>query len=62
MIRTTVFPLVIMMQRNVAVMNNNLPEMQRLQMLMTEARLEGDQLKGTPQHLQRDLSMNVVVL
>lgn len=42
-IRTCMFPLVIMAQRNAARMNNCLPQMQVLQMKMTEARQTGNQ-------------------
>lgn len=45
-VRVTMFPLVIMSQRNSAVMNNNLPEMQYLQMKMTQARQTGNQLEA----------------
>nr|CAD7449113.1 unnamed protein product [Timema bartmani] len=38
------FPLVIAAQRNAAKMNNNLPQLQILQMKMTEARQSGNQL------------------
>jgi YidC/Oxa1 family membrane protein insertase len=40
------FPLVIMSQRNSAIMNNNLPEIQLLQMKMTQARQTGNQLES----------------
>uniref|UniRef100_A0A0A9X4G0 Mitochondrial inner membrane protein OXA1L n=1 Tax=Lygus hesperus TaxID=30085 RepID=A0A0A9X4G0_LYGHE len=43
-IRICVFPLVIMSQRNAAKMNNNLPEMQAIQLKMSEARERGDRL------------------
>lgn len=43
-VRLTIFPLVIMAQRNNAVMNNNLPEIQLLQLKMTQARQTGNQL------------------
>lgn len=45
-VRVVMFPLVIMSQRNTARMNNNLPEMQLLQMKMTQARQIGDQLES----------------
>lgn len=45
-VRLVMFPLVIMSQRNTAVMNNNLPEIQLLQMKMTEARQTGNQLEA----------------
>ncbi|XP_013106824.1 mitochondrial inner membrane protein OXA1L [Stomoxys calcitrans] len=41
-VRTLIFPLVIMAQRNAAKMNNNMPQMQLLQMKMTEARQSGN--------------------
>ncbi|XP_061392027.1 mitochondrial inner membrane protein OXA1L-like [Musca vetustissima] len=41
-VRTIIFPLVIMAQRNAAKMNNNMPQMQLLQMKMTEARQSGN--------------------
>ncbi|BET02391.1 60Kd inner membrane protein [Nesidiocoris tenuis] len=43
-IRLIVFPLVIMAQRNAAKMNNCLPEMQMIQLKMSEARQRGDRL------------------
>lgn len=45
-VRTIIFPLVIMAQRNAAKMNNNLPQMQVLQMKMTEARQTGNSLES----------------
>ncbi|XP_069956718.1 mitochondrial inner membrane protein OXA1L isoform X1 [Cherax quadricarinatus] len=45
-IRTLVFPLVLKAQRNAAKMNNNLPQLQILQIKMTEARNCGDQLNA----------------
>lgn len=45
-VRTIIFPLVIMAQRNAAKMNNNLPGMQVLQMKMTEARQSGNALES----------------
>lgn len=45
-VRLAMFPLVIMSQRNTAVMNNNLPEMQLIQMKMTQARQTGNQLEA----------------
>ncbi|XP_073960247.1 OXA1L mitochondrial inner membrane protein [Choristoneura fumiferana] len=45
-VRVTMFPLVIMSQRNTAVMNNNLPEIQTLQLKMTQARQSGNQLEA----------------
>ncbi|CAH0399444.1 unnamed protein product [Chilo suppressalis] len=44
-VRLVMFPLVIMSQRNTALMNNNLPEIQLLQMKMTQARQTGNQLE-----------------
>lgn len=41
-VRTLIFPLVIMAQRNAAKMNNNMPQMQLLQVKMTEARQSGN--------------------
>lgn len=41
-VRTVIFPLVIMSQRNSAKMNNNLPQIQLLQMKLTEARQGGN--------------------
>ncbi|KAG0726622.1 Mitochondrial inner membrane protein OXA1L [Chionoecetes opilio] len=46
MLRTLIFPLVVVGQRNAAKMNNNMPQLQVLQMKMTEARNSGDQLNG----------------
>ncbi|XP_050517119.1 mitochondrial inner membrane protein OXA1L [Diabrotica virgifera virgifera] len=43
-IRICLFPLVIMAQRNAAKMNNYLPQMQVLQLKMTEARQTGNQM------------------
>lgn len=45
-VRTIIFPLVIMAQRNAAKMNNNMPQMQHLQMKMTEARQTGNALEA----------------
>lgn len=45
-VRVLMFPLVIMSQRNTAVMNNNLPEIQLLQSKMTQARQTGNQLEA----------------
>lgn len=45
-VRVAMFPLVILSQRNAAVMNNNLPEIQLLQMKMTQARQSGNQLEA----------------
>lgn len=45
-VRVVMFPLVIMSQRNSAVMNNNLPEIQVLQLKMTQARQTGNQLEA----------------
>lgn len=45
-VRVVMFPLVIMSQRNAAAMNNNLPEIQLLQMKMSEARKTGNQLEA----------------
>ncbi|XP_028158136.1 mitochondrial inner membrane protein OXA1L [Ostrinia nubilalis] len=45
-VRVIMFPLVIMSQRNSAAMNNNLPEIQLLQMKMTQARQTGNQLEA----------------
>ncbi|KAF4532115.1 hypothetical protein B566_EDAN004120 [Ephemera danica] len=45
-VRIIIFPLVIMAQRNAAKMNNNLPQLQVLQMKMTEARQSGNQLEA----------------
>ncbi|XP_059061482.1 mitochondrial inner membrane protein OXA1L [Achroia grisella] len=44
-VRVVMFPLVILSQRNTAVMNNNLPEIQLLQVKMTQARQSGNQLE-----------------
>ncbi|XP_071531999.1 mitochondrial inner membrane protein OXA1L isoform X2 [Panulirus ornatus] len=46
-IRTLIFPLVLMSQRNAAKMNNYLPQLQILQMKMTEARNCGDQMNAS---------------
>nr|CAD7430370.1 unnamed protein product [Timema monikensis] len=45
-VRVIMFPLVIAAQRNAAKMNNNLPQLQILQMKMSEARQSGNQLDG----------------
>ncbi|XP_067015853.2 mitochondrial inner membrane protein OXA1L [Anabrus simplex] len=45
-VRVTLFPLVILAQRNAAKMNNNLPQLQLIQMKMTEARQTGNQLEA----------------
>lgn len=44
-IRFALFPLVIMAQRNAAKMNNHLPQMQVIQLKMTEARQSGNQME-----------------
>ncbi|CAH4022387.1 mitochondrial inner membrane protein OXA1L [Pieris brassicae] len=46
LVRVIMFPLVIMSQRNTAVMNNHLPEIQTLQLKMTQARQTGNQLES----------------
>ncbi|XP_023013469.1 OXA1L mitochondrial inner membrane protein [Leptinotarsa decemlineata] len=46
-IRLCLFPLVIIAQRNGAKMNNYLPQMQLLQLKMTEARQTGNQIDAT---------------
>lgn len=43
-VRTILFPLVIMAQRNAAVMHNNMPQLQVLQTKMSEARQTGNQI------------------
>lgn len=43
-VRLLLFPLVILAQRNAAKMNNYLPQMQILQLKMTEARQTGNQM------------------
>lgn len=43
-VRTILFPLVILAQRNAAKMHNNMPQMQVIQMKMTEARQTGNQI------------------
>lgn len=45
-VRTIIFPLVILAQRNAAKMNNNMPQMQVLQLKMTEARQSGNQIES----------------
>lgn len=45
-VRIAMFPLVIMSQRNSATLNNHLPEVQLLQMKMTQARQSGNQLEA----------------
>lgn len=45
-VRTLIFPLVILAQRNAAKMNNNLPQMQVLQLKMTEARQSGNAIEA----------------
>lgn len=46
-VRTIIFPLVIMSQRNSAKMNNNLPQIQHLQNKMTEARQSGNAIEAS---------------
>ena len=46
-VRTLIFPLVIMAQRNAAKMNNHMPQMQILQMKMTEARQSGNAIDSS---------------
>lgn len=45
-VRTLLFPLVIISQRNAAIMSNHLPEMQKIQLKMTEARQSGDRIEA----------------
>ncbi|KAJ2949522.1 hypothetical protein O0L34_g15443 [Tuta absoluta] len=45
-VRVAMFPLVIISQRNAAHLNNHLPEVQMLQMKMTQARQTGNQLEA----------------
>lgn len=45
-VRTLIFPLVIMAQRNAAKMGNNMPQMQVLQLKMSEARSTGNHLES----------------
>lgn len=45
-VRLAMFPLVILTQRHAAHMNNNMPEIQTLQLKMTEARQCGNQLES----------------
>lgn len=45
-IRLLMFPLVVIAQRNAAKMNNYMPQMQVIQLKMTEARQSGNQLEA----------------
>lgn len=45
-VRTIILPLVIMSQRNAAKMSNNMPQMQMLQMKMTESRQAGNPVES----------------
>lgn len=45
-VRTVIFPLVIVSQRNAAKMNNHMPQLQVLQLKMTEARQTGDAIES----------------
>ncbi|EDW05095.1 GH23226 [Drosophila grimshawi] len=45
-VRTLIFPLVILAQRNSARMSNNMPQMQVLQLKMTEARQSGNAIES----------------
>ncbi|EDW79887.1 uncharacterized protein Dwil_GK18022 [Drosophila willistoni] len=45
-VRTLIFPLVIVAQRNSAKMSNNMPQMQLLQLKMTEARQSGNAIES----------------
>ncbi|XP_013183694.1 mitochondrial inner membrane protein OXA1L [Amyelois transitella] len=54
-VRVLMFPLVILSQRNTAIMNNNLPEIQMLQLKMTQARQAGNQLE-TARYAQEMMS------
>lgn len=45
-VRTIIFPLVVMAQRNAAKMNNHLPQMQVLQLKLTEARQSGNAVEA----------------
>lgn len=45
-VRTIIFPLVIMAQRNAAKMNNHMPQMQLLQLKMSEARQSGNAIES----------------
>lgn len=43
-VRILIFPLVIIAQRNAAIMNNHMPRLQELQVKMSEARQSGNNL------------------
>ncbi|KAK7079365.1 Mitochondrial inner membrane protein oxa1l, partial [Halocaridina rubra] len=45
-IRMLIFPMVLLSQKNAAKMNNNLPQLQTLQMKLTEARQSGNHLEA----------------
>lgn len=45
-VRTIIFPLVLISQRNSAKLNNNMPQMQHLQQKMTEARQTGNAIES----------------
>ena len=45
-VRSVIFPLVILAQRNAAKMNNHLPQLQLLQLKMTEARQSGNAIES----------------
>lgn len=57
-LRTLVFPLVIMAQRNAAKMANNLPQLQRIQEKMTEARHSGNNFEGEFHRVKNSLALD----
>lgn len=56
-LRLSLFPLVIKTQKNNAALGNNMPQLTRLQAEMTQARQEGDQLKGLSSHRYLTISI-----
>jgi len=45
-LRMALFPVVIMIQKNMVIMNNHMPTVQKLQEQFTKARRRGDMLEG----------------
>lgn len=45
-LRVLLFPVVVLSQRNAAKLNNNMPQVQYIQMKVTEARQRGDKIDG----------------
>merc|ERR1712038_923502 len=63
LMRTIAFPLVVIAQRNMSRLNNNMPQMQKLQEKMSDARQRGDMydsaaLGGEMQKFMKEKNIN----